>query len=44
MAVLKALKAAPAAIPVFVEYDYVGLRSPEDEVRASLEYVKRAVQ
>jgi sugar phosphate isomerase/epimerase len=41
---LKALKASSPAIPVFVEYDYVGLRTPEEEVRASLDYVRRAIQ
>jgi sugar phosphate isomerase/epimerase len=39
-AVLDLLAASPA-IPAMVEYDYVGLRSPVEEVRASLAYLAR---
>ena len=37
--VLDVLKASAPTIPALVEYDYVGLRSPVDELRASLAYV-----
>ena len=37
--VLDVLKASAPAIPALVEYDYVGLRSSVDELRASLTYV-----
>ncbi len=37
-AVLRALESSP--IPAFVEYDYLGLRSTADEVRACLNYVR----
>jgi sugar phosphate isomerase/epimerase len=37
-AVLEALSASPA-IPAMIEYDYLGLRSPVEEVRASLAYL-----
>lgn len=36
--VLDVLKSAAPAIPAFVEYDYLGLRSPVDEARAALAY------
>ena len=37
--VLGVLKASAPAIPALVEYDYVGLRSSVDELKASLAYV-----
>ena len=37
--VLNVLKASPGPIPVFIEYDYVGLRPPADEVAACVAYV-----
>jgi sugar phosphate isomerase/epimerase len=37
--VLDVLKASAPAIPALIEYDYVGLRSPVDELKASLAYV-----
>jgi sugar phosphate isomerase/epimerase len=43
-AVLKRLKASAFRIPGVVEYDYVGLHSSVDEVRASLAYVAQAAQ
>jgi sugar phosphate isomerase/epimerase len=33
-----------SGIPAFVEYDYLGLRSPEDEVAASLRFVAHAIR
>jgi sugar phosphate isomerase/epimerase len=42
--VLSSVKASPRSIPVFVEYDYVGLRSAVDEVKASLAYAERAAR
>ena len=38
--VLEALRADPA-IPAFVEYDYLGLRSSIEEVKTAVAYVKR---
>lgn len=40
-AVLKVLEGATPSIPALVEYDYVGLRSPVNEVTAALAYVAR---
>jgi hypothetical protein len=40
VSVMKVLKTAPAPIPVFVEYDYVGLHTPTDEVAACVSYVR----
>ena len=37
--VLDVLKASAPTIPALVEYDYVGLRSPVEELKASLAYV-----
>jgi len=42
-AVLDLLKTSASPIPAFVEYDYVGLRSPVDEVTASLAYVTKSL-
>lgn len=42
--VLNVLEASRTPIPAFVEYDYIGLRSPVDEVTASLAYVAKAVK
>jgi sugar phosphate isomerase/epimerase len=39
--VLELIAASPS-IPAMVEYDYVGLRSPVEEVRASLAYLARS--
>jgi sugar phosphate isomerase/epimerase len=39
--VLEALRTSSRAIPAFVEYDYLGLRSPVDEVNACLAFVSR---
>ena len=36
--VLAALQSSAPAIPALIEYDYVGLRSPVDELKASLAY------
>jgi hypothetical protein len=40
-AVLEALRTSSRSIPAFVEYDYLGLRSPVDEVNACLKFVSR---
>ena len=42
-AVVGALKASPA-IPLIVEYDYVGVRASVDEVAASVAYVTQALK
>lgn len=40
-AVIDELKTPAAPVPVFVDYDYIGLRPIADEIRASLGYVTR---
>lgn len=42
--VLSLLKTSESAIPAVVEYDYVGLHSPVEEVAASLAYLTKAVK
>jgi hypothetical protein len=39
--VLNVLASSTTAIPAFVDYDYIGLRSPIDEVAASIAYLAR---
>jgi sugar phosphate isomerase/epimerase len=41
-AVLNTLRASGPSVPVFVEYDYIGLLPAVDEVSVSLDYLKRA--
>lgn len=41
--VLAALQSSAPAIPALIEYDYVGLRSPVDELKASLAYCRTAL-
>lgn len=41
--VLAALRDTPPAIPALIEYDYVGLRSSVDELKASLAFCRAAV-
>ncbi len=41
-AVLGVLRGAPAPIPALVDYDYIGLRSPVEEVASALAFVKQA--
>ena len=41
-AVLSTLRGGGSEIPALVEYDYLGLRSPVDELKASLEYCRAA--
>lgn len=41
-AVLAVLRQSAPTVPAMIEYDYVGLRSPVDEVAASMAYVARA--
>ena len=41
--VLAALQSSSPTIPAMIEYDYVGLRSPVDELKASLAYCRAAV-
>ena len=38
-AVVALLAASAPSVPMFVGYDYIGLRSATDEVRSSLQYV-----
>jgi hypothetical protein len=40
--VLELLRSKAASVPVFVEYDYIGLRPVIDEVAASLRYLQAA--
>jgi sugar phosphate isomerase/epimerase len=40
--VMRALRTLAPTIPVFVEYDYIGLRAAVDEVAASLQYLEAA--
>jgi hypothetical protein len=42
--VMKTLKASAASIPVFVEYDYAGLRSSVEEVKSSIAFVSQAAK
>jgi hypothetical protein len=42
--VVRVLQSAARPIPALVEYDYVGLRSPVDEVSASIGYLTRLTQ
>lgn len=41
--VLSLIKNRKLAIPVFVEYEYLGLGTPQDEVRKCMAYVKSAL-
>lgn len=41
--VLNLLKASASSIPAVVEYDYVGLHSSVDEVKAAVAYMARAI-
>jgi sugar phosphate isomerase/epimerase len=41
--VVSVLGTGPSGIPAAIEYDYVGLRSPVDEVRAALAYCRAAM-
>jgi hypothetical protein len=38
--VLAVLRTSPRAVAAFVEYDYIGLRTPVEELTASLSYVR----
>ena len=42
-AVLAALRGSAPAIPAVVEYDYVGLRSTVDEVKACVQYCRASL-
>jgi sugar phosphate isomerase/epimerase len=41
--VLRLVKEKPLPIPVFVEYEYIGLGTPQEEVRKSLAFAKSAL-
>jgi len=40
--VLDVLKESASLTPALIQYDYVGLRSSVDEVKASLAYLRQA--